>query len=167
MKEGKKVTIKINFTNRWLYTFILIGILVIISAGVYAWANSAGVGHEYTEIKPCANGQILKTNLAGTAWECAGDTDTDTRCDTTNCGQLRTSSSTLVTNLNADMVDGKSISTAIYQCPSVPAGDYRCTSTCGGQITTSSTCTSLTWMSYPGGCYGSPRDCTLLGYLIR
>ena len=168
MKKRKRVTINISFTNRWLYSLIAIGILAVIGVSVYAATYTAsGAGHPYTEISACGANQVLQMNAAGDAWTCVAGTSMDTRCDTTNCGQLRTTSTALVTNLNADMVDGKSISTAIYQCPSVAAGDYRCTSTCGGQITTSSTCSVGTWVSYLSSCYGTSRDCTVLGYLIR
>ena len=81
MKKRKGVTIKINFTNRWLYSLIAIGILVIISAGVYAWANSAGVGHSYNELQPCSGTQILKMNGAG-AWACGSDIDTGITTET-------------------------------------------------------------------------------------
>jgi len=70
-KKKRGLTIKINLTNRWLYTFIAIGILAIISVGVYAWANpTTGVGHDLSEIEPCAAGKILQTNADGTAWNC-------------------------------------------------------------------------------------------------
>ena len=35
-KRGLKINIKINLTNRWLYTLIAIGILAIVGVGVYA-----------------------------------------------------------------------------------------------------------------------------------
>jgi hypothetical protein len=47
MKRGKK-----NFTisNRWLYTFILLGILGIVAVGVYAAYPASGAGHNSNEI---------------------------------------------------------------------------------------------------------------------
>ena len=73
-KEGRQIIIKINLTNRWLYTLITIGILAIVGVGVYAWADPVtGVGHDYTEIQPCANGQILK--MSDGAWDCGSDDD--------------------------------------------------------------------------------------------
>lgn len=56
MKKGK-LNIKINFSNRWLYTFILLGIFLIIGIGVYAVApttpqdvGTATFGHTISEI---------------------------------------------------------------------------------------------------------------------
>ena len=70
----------IHLTNRWLYTFITIGILAIIGGGVYAWANpTTGVGHDLSEIEPCPEGQILQTSAG--AWTCvdipSGAVETD------------------------------------------------------------------------------------------
>jgi len=73
MKKGG-LTINIHLTNRWLYTFIAIGILAAIGVGVYAATYSpSGAGHPYTEISTCGANQILKMNSAGNAWICASD----------------------------------------------------------------------------------------------
>jgi len=71
MKKRKGVTINIHLTNRWLYTFIVLGILIAVCVGIYAatYASSNGVGHEYSEIKPCANGEVLK--VVNGVWACA------------------------------------------------------------------------------------------------
>jgi len=58
----------INFSNRWLYTIIAIGILAIIGVGVYAYVGPNGVGHDRVDIQPCSNGEILQTS--GGAWSC-------------------------------------------------------------------------------------------------
>ena len=70
-REGK---FRINFSNRLLYTLIIIGILIAVGVGVYAstYANTAGVGHDFTELKPCSGTEILKMNGAG-AWTCQSD----------------------------------------------------------------------------------------------
>jgi len=74
MKKGKGLTINLHFTNRWLYTFIAIGILAAVGVGVYAATYTAsGAGHPYTEISTCPTNQILKMNAAGTAWTCGTD----------------------------------------------------------------------------------------------
>jgi hypothetical protein len=66
-KRGKKINIKLS--NRWLYTFIVLGILAIIGIGVYAATYSpSGAGHPYTEISTCSNGQILK--VVNGEWSC-------------------------------------------------------------------------------------------------
>jgi hypothetical protein len=70
----KKRGIQINFFNRWLYTLIALGILVIISVGVYAL--QAGVkpnpGHDLSELgvpSGCTSGQVISWN--GTALVCS------------------------------------------------------------------------------------------------
>lgn len=53
VKKIKMGRVQINISNRWLYTLITIGILAIISVGVYAWADpTTGVGHGPSEIGP-------------------------------------------------------------------------------------------------------------------
>ncbi|MEK6913920.1 MAG: tail fiber domain-containing protein [Nanoarchaeota archaeon] len=49
MKQKKVIKIKTKFSNRLLYTFITLGILIISIAGVYAWSAS-GAGHNSDEI---------------------------------------------------------------------------------------------------------------------
>ena len=66
----KKRKMQKQFSNRWLYTFIALGILLIIGVGVYADAN--GVGHDFSQLQTCSDSQILKMNGAG-AWACAND----------------------------------------------------------------------------------------------
>jgi len=85
-KRKKVVQIKINFTNRWLYTLIALGILVLAAVGVYA-ANTLlvpgtapKVGHTTSQLSPpsgCSPGQLLQWN--GTAngdggWACVDGT---------------------------------------------------------------------------------------------
>ncbi len=65
MKKGK--SIQINFSNRWLYTFILLGILVIISIGVYALTPGVkpNPGHDLSEVgvpSGCTSGQFIYWN---------------------------------------------------------------------------------------------------------
>jgi hypothetical protein len=64
MKKKKELGIKINLTNRWLYTFIVIGILAIIGVGVYAYGTSAPAtfGHSIGEIN-WQSGIISKLNV--------------------------------------------------------------------------------------------------------
>jgi hypothetical protein len=52
MKRGKKIQVKLVFSNRWLYTFILLGILGIVAVGVYAYGTStpSTFGHSAGEI---------------------------------------------------------------------------------------------------------------------
>lgn len=69
-KRGKNITIKISFSNRWLYTLIIIGILAIIGVGIYAFGTSdpSTFGHSINEIQRCAEGEALKTS--GGVWTC-------------------------------------------------------------------------------------------------
>ncbi len=91
-KRGLKINVKINLTNRWLYTLIAIGILTVISVGVYAstFVNSAtNTGHDLSEIQSCAEGQIMQTS--GGSWSCVNMPSgvTDTRCDVSGaCSQV-------------------------------------------------------------------------------
>ncbi len=69
----KRKSIQINFSNRWLYTFILLGILVIISIGVYALTPGVkpNPGHDLSELgvpAGCTSGQVLSWN--GTSLVC-------------------------------------------------------------------------------------------------
>jgi hypothetical protein len=52
MKKGKQINIKINFSNRWLYTFIVFGILIVAGIGVYAYNTGSPTtsGHTWNEI---------------------------------------------------------------------------------------------------------------------
>jgi len=78
MKKKRGIQIKINFTNRWLYTLIAIGILAIIGVGVYALTPGVAPnpGHLISEMappSPCPANQFLQFD--GTNWKCAGETD--------------------------------------------------------------------------------------------
>jgi len=73
-KRGKSIKININFSNRLLYTLILIGILIAIGVGVYAATSfpASGAGHNLNELaQPCDEGKILK--VVGGAWTCGDD----------------------------------------------------------------------------------------------
>jgi hypothetical protein len=75
MKKRKEVTINIHLTNRWLYTLIIIGIIIVIGAGIYAYGGGSGspsvFGHTINETappSPCYANQFLKWD--GTKWIC-------------------------------------------------------------------------------------------------
>lgn len=72
VKRGK--TIQINLSNRLLYTFIAIGILLIAGIGVYALTpgTAPNPGHLISELappNPCATNEFLQFD--GTNWICA------------------------------------------------------------------------------------------------
>ncbi len=72
MKKSKKgIKFIFNLSNRLSYTLIAIFVLAIVGVGVYAstYANANGVGHDFTELKPCSNGETLK--MVSGVWGCA------------------------------------------------------------------------------------------------
>src|SRR4030066_39383 len=75
MKKGKRtVKIQINFTNRWLYTFIAVFLLAAVAVGVYALAPGVvpNPGHNINEVSvpsPCTSGQFLQYNNSD--WKCS------------------------------------------------------------------------------------------------
>ncbi len=73
MKKGRR-GIQINFTNRWLYTFITVFLLAAVGVGVYAYGTSTPTtfGHSAGELAPptgCASGQFLQ--YTNSSWTCA------------------------------------------------------------------------------------------------
>ncbi|MFA5071664.1 MAG: hypothetical protein WC511_04885 [Candidatus Pacearchaeota archaeon] len=88
MKKGKRVQIKIRFSNRWLYTFIAFGILILAGIGVYATSyTNSNTGHPYTEITTCAEGQFLK--VINGVWTCETyfASKDENRCQTIGFGE--------------------------------------------------------------------------------
>jgi len=83
-KEFRRFSIKIHLTNRWLYTFIALGILAIIGVGVYALApgSSGNPGHNIQDVGPpttCANGQFLQFIDSTNGWGCTNLVSEKTR----------------------------------------------------------------------------------------
>jgi hypothetical protein len=78
MKRGKQFTIKINFSNRWLYTFIALGILIVAGIGVYAYGSGSPTtfGHSGDEINVDST---FCSRVTGHSCGYDIDTDTDTR----------------------------------------------------------------------------------------
>jgi len=67
----KRVKININLSNKWFYTFISIGIIIILGVVVYA---VAGVSHDASEIEI---NNVLCNQVTG--HNCGYDTDTNTQ----------------------------------------------------------------------------------------
>jgi len=139
----------INFSNRWLYTIIAIGILAIIGVGVYAYVGPSGIGHDLEDIEPCSNGQILQTSAG--AWSCVSavvDTDTNTQCtisgNTITCptGQLTD------TNTNTQCtISGNTIT-----CPTGQLTDTDTDTRCDASGTCSQVCIGTNCKSsWPSG----------------
>jgi len=86
---GKRISL--SFSNRWLYTFIAIGIIAIIGVGVYALAPSIDTSkgyHESTQISVDIGGTEKTLQEAIVAGDLSGGT-VDTRCDTSGtCSQV-------------------------------------------------------------------------------
>ena len=85
-KKGKGVAINIHLTNRWLYFLITLGILIVVSTGIYAanliqTYNSNGnfnipnPGHSINDSappNPCPSNEYLQFNGTGNSqWNCA------------------------------------------------------------------------------------------------
>lgn len=71
--------IQINCSNRRIYTFIILGILAIISIGAWAYqpsgtANPVIMGHTFNELTPpsgCNQNEFLQWGGSTTGWKCA------------------------------------------------------------------------------------------------
>lgn len=70
MKKKKGIEIKINFSEKWFYTLIVIGVLAIVGIGVYAYGTSepSTFGHSLGEIATCNEGETLQ--VVGGEWTC-------------------------------------------------------------------------------------------------
>jgi hypothetical protein len=163
----KKRGIQINLSNRWLYTFIALGILVVISVGVYAL--QAGVkpnpGHLISEMAPpssCTANQVLQFD--GTDWSCI---DAGHSCDISEtCSQLCTGTN-CVTNLKYQ---------ALYTSNNLCGGGTGMTfsNTCS-YSTTKTCCSNQAYKDCAGNCPSTcnynPVTCTvnnvLKGYLVN
>lgn len=71
--KKKGLTIKINFSNRWIYFLITLGIIAIVAVGVYALSPGMkpNPGHDINETAPpadCADGTYLQ--WTGSDWAC-------------------------------------------------------------------------------------------------
>ncbi len=96
MKKGKRtIKLQINFTNRWLYTFIAVFLLAAVGVGVYAYGTNAPTtfGHSIGELAPptgCSAGQFLQYQngswicTTSSADYCAGGTCTGSLTTTGN-----------------------------------------------------------------------------------
>lgn len=85
MRRKRGFNLTINLSNRWLYTLIALGIVIIFSVGVYAsFGNTPNPGHPVSQLQTCSeDGKILK--MSGGAWICAEDVNTD-YCVGGTCG---------------------------------------------------------------------------------
>jgi len=127
MKKRKGVTVKINFTNRWLYTLIILGVLIAVGVGVYAATySSSGAGHPYTEISTCAADQILKMNSAGTDWTCANPSS-GSETDPTVMSWAKTNNPNISGNLDV-------VGTIAGRYLKLPAMNHSCSAATRGEI---------------------------------
>jgi len=75
MKKKREGTVTISFSNKWLYIFIVLLVLVVGGVMVYAYgtSNPQIFGHSIGELappSPCIAGQFLEWN--GATWTCGG-----------------------------------------------------------------------------------------------
>lgn len=133
-RGNQKPIIQINLTNRWLYTLIVIGVLILITIGVYAIAGVSHSSDEINEVDPYVPASVRDGIIS---W---GDIDfTGT-----------TGVSDGVDNLGTDTV--RTTARALYQIPGHCSGS--------GLITTASTCSTRTCDS----CTSSSGDSTYYYY---
>ena len=83
--KKRGIQINIHFSNRWLYTFIFLGILALATTGIYAvvdtnqgWHSSSQIDFAdssipATALEPCGEEEILKYTTAS-GWDCVADT---------------------------------------------------------------------------------------------
>ncbi len=153
MKKKRGLTIKINLSNRWLYSLITLGILMIVAVGVWAYGTSSPstFGHSSEEINVDS---ALCNKITGHG--CGYDTDTTVGDGGTVFKNIR-----------------------LFKEPDVCHGDYTFEETCAtrscGSYTTSSpyggTSTVYYYYSCSGRCkssYTSPSICSnsFQGYLL-
>lgn len=65
--KRRSIKFEINFTNKWLYTFVFFGIILVISIGVFAYNSGkppSVMGHSGDEIMVSFNGQEVSLNDA-------------------------------------------------------------------------------------------------------
>jgi hypothetical protein len=143
MKKGRR-GIQIKFTNRWLYTFIVIGILAVVSVGVYAYGTNSPstFGHSAGELAPptgCASGQFMQWD--GSAFVCAVPSTLLTDCPSGYTPQITYSYQTLSEDIYGGAIRIADCDSS--KCHKAPAddcnGDWRNTYGCGASE--SRTCT--------------------------
>ena len=147
MKNKKRgLTLKINLSNRWLYFLITLGILAIVSVGVYA-VDTSQAWHPASQIEgvqervtgTCAAGSSIRViSLTGTV-TCEADTDT---IGTAGPELYRVTAS----GCPSGGVTFSSTCTTPICCASCGNGGrptyYRCDGTCSWQYTSSTTCSN-------------------------
>lgn len=159
MKKKRGLSVTINFSNRWLYTFIILGILAIVSIGVYALTPGVAPnpGHLISDMappSPCTQNQFLQFD--GTTWKCVAAVDTDTRCDTSGTCTKLCIGTNCKTNWN----------TGVYQCPSGSKTDCSGRSNiCAGQMEFGAS--QQTCEMYNINCAKTITNCNFKGYLVN
>ena len=69
--KKRGINFNVRLSNHALYSMITLLLIAIVGVGVYAYANpTTGIGHEYTDIKPCAAGETLQVDSTTHLWKC-------------------------------------------------------------------------------------------------
>jgi len=65
--KKRSIKFEINFTNKWFYTFIALGVVLVLAIGVFAYNSGKApnvMGHSGEEIMVSVNGQEVSLNDA-------------------------------------------------------------------------------------------------------
>jgi hypothetical protein len=68
MKKKRGMQINIKISNKAVYTLIIVGILAIISVGVFALGSIPNPGHPISELQTCEEGESLQ--VVEGEWAC-------------------------------------------------------------------------------------------------
>jgi hypothetical protein len=161
-KRGK--TIKINLSNRLLYTILAIGILLIVGVGIYAISpgETPDPGHNIQTIGPpegCEGGQFLMWQ--GSEWICANAAGLDYNWEYTSWGTCSEAcaTGTQTRNVWCETNDGQTVDDS-YCEPPKPATQQSCNT----QACTGTHCINCPWGYFKGGgSYYEYYYCTLNG----
>ncbi len=65
--KKRSIKFEVNFTNKWFYTFIFVGVILLLAIGVFAYNSGKApsvMGHSGEEIMVSVNGQEVTLNDA-------------------------------------------------------------------------------------------------------
>lgn len=81
--------VQINFTNRWLYTFIVFGIIIVLSVGVYAYQSGFNdpsvMGHSFEELGLETVSNHCSLSSGNTIYKCTAQCPTGKSAIASSC----------------------------------------------------------------------------------